>query len=111
MCVTYGETFLSDTKSYDSLYYEFMRATTDFMKLSEYGNVKTKTKTPHVKINSLKNLVNRSVRPRGGDRSPSLTLNGFYNIKLICNHFKPALDQWQEDNNVKFPTPEQVMGK
>lgn len=44
MCVTYGETFLSDTKSYDSLYYEIIRATQDFIKLSEYGNLKTKTK-------------------------------------------------------------------
>jgi hypothetical protein len=30
---------------------------------------------------------------------------------LICNHFKPALDDWQQTKNVKFPTPEQVMGK
>lgn len=37
MCVTHGETFLSDTKSYDSLYYEIIRATADFIKLSEYG--------------------------------------------------------------------------
>jgi hypothetical protein len=49
MCVTYGETFLSDTKSYDSLYYEIIRATTDFIKLSEYGNNKTKTYKRHVK--------------------------------------------------------------
>jgi hypothetical protein len=56
--------------------------------------------------------VNRSIKPRGGgDRSPTLTLNEFYNIKLICNHFKPALDEWQAAKNVKFPTPEQVMGK
>lgn len=41
MCVTHGEMFLSDTKSYDSLYYEIMRATTDFIKLSDYGNSKT----------------------------------------------------------------------
>lgn len=44
MCVTYGETFLSDTKSYDRLYYEIIRATTDFIKLSEYGNIKTDLK-------------------------------------------------------------------
>lgn len=43
MCVTHGETFLSDTKSYDSLYYEIIRATSDFITLSEYGNIKTKT--------------------------------------------------------------------
>lgn len=40
MCVTHGETFLSDTKSYDSLYYEIIRATADFIKLSEYGTYK-----------------------------------------------------------------------
>lgn len=40
MCVTYGETFLSDTKSYDCLYYEIIRASGDFIKLSEYGNYK-----------------------------------------------------------------------
>ncbi|KAI7895712.1 uncharacterized protein EV154DRAFT_494685 [Mucor mucedo] len=90
MCVTYGETFLSDTKSYDSLYYEIIRATTDFIQLSEY--------------------VNRSVMVKSrGDRSPSITFNEFYNIQLICNHFKPALDEWQAAKNIKFPTPEQVM--
>lgn len=92
MCVTHGETFLSDTKSYDSLYYEIMRATTDFIKLSDY--------------------VNRRVKPRGSggkDRSPTLTVHEFHNIKLICDHFKPALDEWQAAKNVKFPTPEQVM--
>lgn len=48
MCVTYGETFLSDTKSYDSLYYEIIRATTDFIKLSEYGNTKTSYLNQHI---------------------------------------------------------------
>ncbi|KAL9544274.1 hypothetical protein MBANPS3_007709 [Mucor bainieri] len=91
MCVTHGETFLSDTKSYDSLYYEIIRATTDFIKLSDY--------------------VNQSVnlKARAGERTPSITQNEFYNIKLICNHFKPALDEWQAAKNIKFPTPEQVM--
>lgn len=91
MCVTYGETFLSDTKSYDSLYYEIIRATTDFIKLSDY-------------VNQSMNL-----KARTGERTPSITHNEFYNIKLICNHFKPALDEWQTTKNVKFPTPEQVM--
>lgn len=54
--------------------------------------------------------MNRSIKPTIGDRSPTLTFNEFYNIKLICNHFKPALDEWQSVKNVKFPTPEQVMG-
>ncbi|KAG2231802.1 hypothetical protein INT48_005457 [Thamnidium elegans] len=90
MCVTYGETFLSDTKSYDSLYYEIIRATQDFIKLSEY--------------------VNRSITTKSrGDRSPTITFNEFYNIQLICNHFKPALDEWQAAKNIKFPSPEQVM--
>ncbi|CAO3618176.1 unnamed protein product [Mucor fragilis] len=91
MCVTHGETFLSDTKSYDSLYYEIIRATADFIKLSDY--------------------VNQSInlKARAGERTPSITQNEFYNIKLICNHFKPALDEWQAAKNIKFPTPEQVM--
>ncbi|KAL7313161.1 hypothetical protein PS15m_006940 [Mucor circinelloides] len=91
MCVTHGETFLSDTKSYDSLYYEIIRATADFIKLSEY-------------VNQSANL-----KARAGERTPSITRNEFYNIKLICNHFKPALDEWQASKNVKFPSPEQVM--
>jgi hypothetical protein len=44
-------------------------------------------------------------------RSPTITGNEFSNIKLICNHFKPALDEWQTSHNIKFPTPEQVMCK
>ncbi|KAI8646828.1 hypothetical protein BD408DRAFT_409279 [Parasitella parasitica] len=91
MCVTHGETFLSDTKSYDSLYYEIIRATNDFTKLSAY-------------VNQSMNL-----KARAGERTPSITHNEFYNIKLICNHFKPALDEWQAAKNVKFLTPEQVM--
>lgn len=115
MCVTYGETFLSDTKSYDRLFYEIIRATSDFIELSEYGknqNVKTRTQTNMT-------IVNRSVnmKPRGdssnssNNRGPSISMHEFYNIKLICNHFKPALDEWQAAKNVKFSTPEQVMGK
>ncbi|CEP15245.1 hypothetical protein [Parasitella parasitica] len=91
MCVTHGETFLSDTKSYDCLYYEIIRAAADFTILSEY-------------VNQSMNL-----KARAGERTPSITHNEFYNIKLICNHFKPALDEWQATKNVKFPTPEQVM--
>ncbi|KAI7899470.1 uncharacterized protein BX663DRAFT_521020 [Cokeromyces recurvatus] len=90
MCVTHGERFLTDTKSYDSLYYEIIRATEDFLKLSEY--------------------VNDSITMPNNERAtPSITLNEFHNIKLICKHFKPALDEWQTIKNIKFPTPEQVM--
>ncbi|GAN07519.1 conserved hypothetical protein [Mucor ambiguus] len=55
--------------------------------------------------------VNQSVniKARAGERTPSITQNEFSNIKLICNHFKPALDEWQAAKNIKFPTPEQVM--
>lgn len=64
-------------------------------------------------------IVNRSatMKLRGdgsnssNNRSPSITVHEFYNIKLICNHFKPALDEWQTTKNIKFSTPEQVMGK
>lgn len=58
-------------------------------------------------------LVNQSInlKARAGERTPSITQNEFYNIKLICNHFKPALDEWQAAKNIKFPTPEQVMCK
>lgn len=60
---------------------------------------------------TIKFSVNQSMnlKARAGERTPSITLNEFYNIKLICNHFKPALDEWQATKNVKFPTPEQVM--
>jgi hypothetical protein len=112
MCVTYGETFLTDTKSYDSLYYEIIRATADFIKLSEYGNHKTKHSAKKKVTKNSFSLVNRSVTVKSRDnRTPSITSNEFYNIKLICNHFKPALDDWQSARNVKFPTPEQVMCK
>jgi hypothetical protein len=60
---------------------------------------------------TIKLSVNQSMnlKTRTGERTPSITHNEFYNIKLICNHFKPALDEWQTTKNVKFPTPEQVM--
>jgi hypothetical protein len=37
ICVTHGETFLNDTKSYDGLFYEIIRSTSDFITLSSYG--------------------------------------------------------------------------
>ncbi|KAI8371230.1 hypothetical protein EDC96DRAFT_501897 [Choanephora cucurbitarum] len=83
MCVTHGESFLTDTKSYDSLYYEIIRSAPDFMTLAN-----------HVQQTRMRN---------------SISLDEFHNLKLICNHFKPALDEWQVSKNVKFPTPEQVM--
>ncbi|KAI8883561.1 hypothetical protein K501DRAFT_272564 [Backusella circina FSU 941] len=87
LCVTHGETFLNDTKSYDCLFYEIIRSTSDFITLSSYASKLSYTK----------------------GRSPVFTGNEFSNIKLICNHFKPALDEWQTNHNIKFPTPEQVM--
>jgi hypothetical protein len=116
MCVSHGETFLSDTKSYDSLFYEIIRATSDFIKLSEYGR---HPMLAHVDRNTNMIPVNRSVNMKSrGDssnnhhsRGSSITIHEFYNIKLICNHFKPALDEWQAAKNIKFSTPEQVMGK
>ncbi|KAI8380721.1 hypothetical protein BD560DRAFT_431913 [Blakeslea trispora] len=76
MCVMHGETFLTDTKSYDLLYYEIILQHTRF-------NQKSNTQ--------------------------SITVHDFYNLKLVCNHFKPALDEWQVAKNIKFPTPDQVM--
>ncbi|KAI9469989.1 MAG: hypothetical protein EXX96DRAFT_588317 [Benjaminiella poitrasii] len=94
ICVTHGESFLKDTKSYDSLYYEIIRASEDFSKLSEHDDCSKQTRTNGVVRN---------------ERTQSIMLNEFQNIKLICNHFKPALDEWQVAKNIKFPTPEQVM--
>ncbi|KAI8987767.1 hypothetical protein BDF20DRAFT_985180 [Mycotypha africana] len=89
ICLTYGETFLSDTKSYDRLYYEVIRSTNFFVSIAEYVNYE------------------KSVEKERGPMT--ITANEFYNIQLICNHFKPAIDKWQAKKNIKYPTPEQVM--
>ncbi|RCH85207.1 hypothetical protein CU098_000732, partial [Rhizopus stolonifer] len=90
MCVTHGETFLTDTKSYDSLYYEIVRAASDFIRLSDH-------------------VQQARAIPKHERTALSITYHEFHNIKLICNHFQPALDEWQAMKGVKFPTPEQVM--
>lgn len=36
-CVTFGEKFLPDTDSYDSLFYDIIRATDDWSMLAAYG--------------------------------------------------------------------------
>ncbi|KAI9303669.1 hypothetical protein BJ944DRAFT_268023, partial [Cunninghamella echinulata] len=95
ICITHGETFLLDTKSFDTLFYEIIRASDDFMALSHYATEKS--------------LMGRKGQMSTGDRSPPLSINDFSNIKTICHHFKPALDEWQEAQHVKYPSPDQVM--
>lgn len=46
-----------------------------------------------------------------GDRSSPLSQSDFANVKLICNHFKPVLDEWQETQKAHFLTPDKVLGK
>ncbi|KAI8064346.1 hypothetical protein BC940DRAFT_348649 [Gongronella butleri] len=87
--LTHGETFLHDTKSFDTLFYDIIRSSDDVMALSQYL--------------SLHSMV------KSGDRSPTLTVNSLSNLKMVCHHFKPALDEWQQAQNVKYPSPEQVM--
>ncbi|KAI8367579.1 uncharacterized protein BYT42DRAFT_131682 [Radiomyces spectabilis] len=89
--VAQGETFLPDTKAYDALFYELIRASDDMMALSQ-GVSRT--------------MMNKTRE----DRSPVLSFTDFSNLRMICNHFKPALDEWQTTHNVKYPSPEQVIG-
>lgn len=37
LCTAHGESFLSDTTSYDMLFYEIIRASNDFNTLASYG--------------------------------------------------------------------------
>ncbi|KAI9315888.1 hypothetical protein BX666DRAFT_2028128 [Dichotomocladium elegans] len=90
LCASHGEAFLSDTLSYDTLYYEIIRASED--------------------INTLATYVSRTtVKKAGPDRSPALSPSDFTNVKLICNHFNPILDEWQTNHKASFHTPEKVI--
>ncbi|KAI7877700.1 DUF1741-domain-containing protein [Lichtheimia hyalospora FSU 10163] len=91
LCTAHGESFLSDTTSYDMLFYEIIRASNDFNTLASYVSQTTFHKAP-------------------GDRSSPLSQSDFANVKLICNHFKPVLDEWQETQKAHFLTPDKVLG-
>lgn len=45
------------------------------------------------------------------DRSSLPAISDFNNIKLVCNHFNPALEEYQTAHRAKFLTPEKVMGE
>ncbi|KAI8339698.1 hypothetical protein BC941DRAFT_501151 [Chlamydoabsidia padenii] len=94
ICVVHGEIFLYDTKSFDSLFYEIIRSSDDFMALSHYV-----TET---------NLAGKKAQS-SGDRSPPLSQQSFSNLKIICNHFKPALDEGMEIHQIKYLNPDQVL--
>ncbi|CAO3595570.1 unnamed protein product [Absidia cylindrospora] len=94
ICITHGEIFLHDTKSFDSLFYEIIRASEDFSILSHYATE-----------SSLEGKRKQS----SGDRSPPLSISNFSNLKIICNHFKPALDEGLETHQFKYPSPDQVL--
>ncbi|KAG0169820.1 hypothetical protein DFQ29_009532 [Apophysomyces sp. BC1021] len=79
-------TFLSDTKSYDALFYEVIRATNEFTALAQF--------------------VHRTFV----GKSQTLSFSDFSNIRLICNHFNPALEEWQASHPTHSLTPEQVLG-
>lgn len=44
-----------------------------------------------------------------GDRSPPLSGHSFSNLKIICNHFKPVLDEGMETHQIKYLSPDQVL--
>ncbi|KAI8993533.1 hypothetical protein BDB01DRAFT_847396 [Pilobolus umbonatus] len=90
MCISHGETFLIDTKSYDRLYYDIIRVYDNFLLLSAYVNST---------INGKKTTDKQDM---------SLSSADFINIDKICKHFKPAIDEWQAEHNMKTLTPEQV---
>ncbi|KAI8145127.1 hypothetical protein BJV82DRAFT_655834 [Fennellomyces sp. T-0311] len=90
LCVSHGETFLPDVLSYDTLYYEIIRGSDDFTTLAKHVSKTTSRKSPP-------------------DRSPPLTYSDFDNVKMICNHFNPVLEEWQSTNRTTFLTPEKVM--
>ncbi|ORY91428.1 hypothetical protein BCR43DRAFT_499099 [Syncephalastrum racemosum] len=94
LCVTFGETFLPDTDSYDSLFYDIIRATEDWDTLANYVG-----RTRIIKSNG----------SRGPERSPTLSQSNFATIRAICDHFNSALEEWQTDKSVKHLTPDKVM--
>ncbi|KAI9248589.1 hypothetical protein BDA99DRAFT_525091 [Phascolomyces articulosus] len=90
LILSHGEEFLPDVLSYDTLYYEIIRASGDFMTLAKHVSRTATRKSPP-------------------DRSPTLAYSDFDNIKLVCNHFNPVLEEWQSSNGRTFLTPEKVM--
>ncbi|KAI7858246.1 hypothetical protein BDC45DRAFT_499180 [Circinella umbellata] len=90
LSLNHGEEFLPDVLSYDTLYYEIIRASDDFMVLARHVSRTTTRKSPP-------------------DRSPTLSYSDFENIKMVCNHFNPVLEEWQSSNGRTFLTPEKVM--
>ncbi|KAI9018618.1 hypothetical protein CLU79DRAFT_761163 [Phycomyces nitens] len=93
LCITHGETFIADTKSYDTLFYEIIRATDDFTTLSQSVSRGSPAKG----------------RGESNGRSNVISYADFGNIRLICNHFNPALEEWQTSHHVTSLTPTQVM--
>ncbi|KAI9494896.1 hypothetical protein BDB00DRAFT_816251 [Zychaea mexicana] len=90
LSINHGEKFLPDVLSYDTLYYEIIRASDDFTALAQHVSHTTTRRSPP-------------------DRSPTLAYTDFDNVKLICNHFNPVLEEWQESTGRTFLTPEKVM--
>lgn len=85
MFITYGDTFLCSPRTYDELYYEFIREKDTFdrlQKLSDNGDI----------TEMIKNQLSISL----------------YNVTAIVNHFVTKIDTYQSDNQLSSLSSEQV---
>ncbi|CAD5118074.1 DgyrCDS6813 [Dimorphilus gyrociliatus] len=90
MFITYGDTFLPSTQTYDELYYEIVRTHQVFNNLYTMGLRYS---------NSNNEFVNAAKKMNGS----------LVNIRSIVNHFTPKLEKWQHQNKISSLTEEQVL--
>lgn len=89
--ITYGDTFLSSSSSYDELFYEIIRMKLIFTNLNAMALRYSTSESYEYKEHALK-----------------LT-NSLVNMRDIVNHFSPKITAWLTSESLSTPTEQQIM--
>ncbi|XP_043684504.1 armadillo-like helical domain-containing protein 3 isoform X2 [Vespula pensylvanica] len=89
--ITYGDTFLSSSSSYDELFYEIIRMKLIFTNLNAMALRYSTSESYEYKEHALK-----------------LT-NSLVNMRDIVNHFSPKITAWLTSESLSTPSEQQIM--
>lgn len=108
--ITYGDTFLATTNSYDELYYELNREEKVFTELHAMGELRDPLLTNNV-INSLHIPVLRYTTMPDCEYKDDVIklLNALVNILAIVKHFQNKIKEWLAEQGLSTPTEEQIL--
>lgn len=107
--ITYGDTFLATTNSYDELYYELNREEKVFTEIHAMGKV-VKILSVETKLIIFKLVLRYTTMPDCEYKDDVIKLlNALVNILAIVKHFQNKIKEWLAEQGLSTPTEEQIL--